>query len=174
MRRGLSFPQLTALAMASAPLGATALLAGPAVTTAAAAPGRARAEPTAVTGPGSLSGVAAVSARDAWAVGDKQVGSTLRTLIEHWNGRAWRPVISPDPAGSDSLTSVAAISPASAWRRVPRAARYPLDLAGALGDLRRRRWSPRMAARRHSIQRMDNVGVIVGRPDRLGVNVWSG
>ncbi len=41
-----------------------------------------------VRGGGTLTGVAAVSAADAWAVG--QTGSAdPQTLIEHWNGAAW-------------------------------------------------------------------------------------
>jgi hypothetical protein len=35
-----------------------------------------------------LFGVAAVSAKDAWAVGQSDVASP-KTLILHWNGKAW-------------------------------------------------------------------------------------
>jgi hypothetical protein len=101
MRRNLSFLRVTSLAIAPLLLGATALLAGPGITTAAARPDGAQlagiifrgsrpglsGSPATVTGPGSLSGVAALSATYAWAVGSVQVGSTLRTLIAHWNGR---------------------------------------------------------------------------------------
>jgi hypothetical protein len=99
----VSLLRVTSLAIAPALLGATALLAGPPATSAnAAAPVRAQAAGStippprpglvrgtaAVTGPGSLSSVAALSAKYAWAVGSEQVGTTLRTLIAHWNGRA--------------------------------------------------------------------------------------
>jgi hypothetical protein len=56
---------------------------------------------------GSLSGVAAVSAGDAWAVGGK--------LILHWTGTAWKRVPSPSVKGSLYLTAVAATSGRNAW-----------------------------------------------------------
>ncbi len=52
---------------------------------------------------GSLSGVAAVSARRAWVVGFG--GTTDRVLIERWDGTAWKQVPSP----------VAAMSGSNAW-----------------------------------------------------------
>ena len=62
---------------------------------------------------GQLSGVAVTSASNAWAVGS--TGTThARTLIMHWNGRTWRRVSSPGPAGS-TLHGVAAISARNAW-----------------------------------------------------------
>jgi hypothetical protein len=58
-----------------------------------------------------LSGVAAVSARNAWVVG--RTGSH-GTLIEHWNGTAWQRV--PSPSGPhSSLSAVTAVSARSAW-----------------------------------------------------------
>ncbi len=57
-------------------------------------------------GGGSLSGVAAVSPGDVWAVGGN--------LILHWNGTAWKRVRGPSPAGS-SVAGVAATSPRHAW-----------------------------------------------------------
>src|SRR5215469_5988310 len=70
-----------------------------------------------------LSAVAAISARQAWAVGV----SRLKTLIEHWNGRAWRVQASPNPVvGDDLLTSVAAVSSTDVW-----AVGYTLGLGGA-------------------------------------------
>jgi hypothetical protein len=64
-----------------------------------------------------LSGVAIVSASNAWAVGSYQ-GNTARqdqTLIEHWNGRSWSRVPSPRPGGESWLTAVAVISSRNAW-----------------------------------------------------------
>ncbi len=56
---------------------------------------------------GELSGVAALSATDAWAVGNYTAGDhTSRTLIAHWDGAAWKVVSSPDEWGS--LLGVAA------------------------------------------------------------------
>jgi hypothetical protein len=62
----------------------------------------------------TLSGVAAVSARSAWAVG---TAGYHKTLILHWNGKAWRRMPSPSPAGPGTLalSSIAAASARSAW-----------------------------------------------------------
>jgi hypothetical protein len=57
-----------------------------------------------------------LSACDAWAVGDYAGNEGGRTLIEHWNGLAWKQVASPDPgAGGSFLSSVSAISSDSIW-----------------------------------------------------------
>lgn len=71
-------------------------------------------------GSSSLSSVAATSARDAWAVGSYDTGSGAKTLIEHWNGTAWRIVPSPNPASggqftTNALTGVVALSATNAW-----------------------------------------------------------
>jgi len=65
----------------------------------------------------SLAGVAAISRRDAWAVGCKQDrnGSCTSTLIEHWNGRKWSTTRSPNPGHSDGLNSISATSRDNAW-----------------------------------------------------------
>jgi len=64
----------------------------------------------------TLFGVAAISVGNAWAVGQFQSGTVVRTLIVHWNGKIWRQVPSPNPApAGDSLNGVAATSAASAW-----------------------------------------------------------
>jgi len=60
--------------------------------------------------------VAATSAGNAWAVG--QTGSAdQQTLIEHWNGKAWTRVPSPNVTGASgsTLKSVTAISADNAW-----------------------------------------------------------
>jgi hypothetical protein len=126
----MSFARVTSLVITPALLGATALLAGPPATPASGvAPGPQQIAgtripaprpgfvmgPEAFTGPGSLFGVAALSAQYAWAVGSEQVGTALRTLIAHWNGRTWRRVASPNPPGNDTLNGVAATSAANAW-----------------------------------------------------------
>jgi hypothetical protein len=56
-------------------------------------------------------GVAAVTAKQAWAVGS--TGS--RPLIERWNGATWQPAPSPSPAAGGSLLAVTATSARSAW-----------------------------------------------------------
>jgi hypothetical protein len=63
---------------------------------------------------GQLSGVAATSARSAWAVGFSGSNLSPRTLIVRWNGTAWKRLPSPSPAGS-VLSGVAATSAGSAW-----------------------------------------------------------
>jgi hypothetical protein len=67
-----------------------------------------------------LFGVAVLSPSNAWAVGDysSQQGGTgpFRTLIEHWNGHAWKQVPSPNPGrGSNYLGAVDAVSASSIW-----------------------------------------------------------
>lgn len=73
-------------------------------------------------GVAGLTGVAATSPSNAWAVGSyasPESGSFgLLTLIEHWNGRTWKVVPSPNPGGINNfneLNAVAAASPARAW-----------------------------------------------------------
>ena len=60
---------------------------------------------------GFLNGVAATSARNAWAVGDINFS---QSLILHWNGTAWKRVPSPSPPGAQ-LHGVAATSATNAW-----------------------------------------------------------
>ena len=75
--------------------------------------------------PGSnswLSGVAATSPRNAWAVGlnspaapASRPGPGAKTLIEHWNGKAWKRVPSPSPGPAQLIGGVAATSARNAW-----------------------------------------------------------
>src|SRR6266851_5751224 len=60
----------------------------------------------------SLAAVAALSVTDAWAVGSYHTnGHSLKTLIEHWNGSAWKVQPSPRPVtGNNTLSSVVAVS----------------------------------------------------------------
>ncbi len=57
----------------------------------------------------------AISASDAWAVGSDLALSTTKTLIMHWDGRAWDQIASPAPGSSSGLTSVAATSASNVW-----------------------------------------------------------
>ena len=63
-----------------------------------------------------LYGVAAVSASNVWAVG-YSVGSNGndQVLIEHWNGKQWQIVSSPNVGIGSSLNMVAAVSATSIW-----------------------------------------------------------
>ena len=69
-----------------------------------------------ITGPpdGELFGVAATSARNAWAVG---FSGSNKTVILHWNGLSWKRVPNPSHSqlGDDSLTAVSAASADNAW-----------------------------------------------------------
>jgi hypothetical protein len=67
-----------------------------------------------------LTGVSALSASDAWAVGWEQPSSSSLdrvTLIEHWNGKSWTRAASPNPAGTEDaeLEAVTAISAIDMW-----------------------------------------------------------
>src|SRR5215467_14421256 len=90
---------------------ATALAVGlGAMPVAAAQPSPARGLVTSIGG--SLTGVSADSASDAWAVGS--AGSSA--LILHWNGTSWARVPSPRPSSKyNALSGVSAVSPTDAW-----------------------------------------------------------
>ncbi|MGI8864614.1 MAG: hypothetical protein ACR2JH_09500 [Solirubrobacteraceae bacterium] len=66
-----------------------------------------------------LSGVRALSSRDAWAVGAYCNGSKCspeRTLTVHWDGRRWSTVPSPNPSSSlNLLAGIGAASPTEMW-----------------------------------------------------------
>jgi hypothetical protein len=90
------------------------LMAGTAGGIASSAQGAAAADWTMIQGytipHGQLQGVAAISARDAWAVGQVFPGETTLTL--QWNGETWNQVPSP---GAGILNGVAATSAGNAW-----------------------------------------------------------
>jgi hypothetical protein len=66
-----------------------------------------------------LTDVAAISAANAWAVGEyRQSGFSgpFQTLILHWAGTAWKRVASPDVTGQHNiLYAVAATASSNAW-----------------------------------------------------------
>jgi hypothetical protein len=65
-----------------------------------------------------LDSVTALSRTNVWAVGyDGATSSDRNTLIEHWNGRVWKHVPSPNPGGSNGsvLDDVTGVSPANVW-----------------------------------------------------------
>jgi hypothetical protein len=61
--------------------------------------------------------VAATSVSNAWAVGSYGNGTAGGTLVEHWNGTAWKVQKSPNAGGAsrDLLDAVAATSASNAW-----------------------------------------------------------
>jgi hypothetical protein len=67
----------------------------------------------------ALMGVAVLSARNAWAVGqdgaDFGGDSNGKALILHWDGQAWKQVRSPIPGTRAALDSVAAVSARDIW-----------------------------------------------------------
>jgi hypothetical protein len=67
----------------------------------------------------TLSGMAATSSTNAWAVGyyNNGNGTPYKTLIAHWDGTAWKQVSSPNPGGRHGsvLRGVAATSATNAW-----------------------------------------------------------
>ncbi|MGO8958286.1 MAG: hypothetical protein ACLQFR_13080 [Streptosporangiaceae bacterium] len=95
----------------SVPLLLAGVIAGIAPATAGAAPTRPAGPATSLSISGDLRGVASTSASDVWAVGSASSG---KTLILRWNGKAWKRVPSPSPAGS-YLAGVAATSARNAW-----------------------------------------------------------
>ena len=65
---------------------------------------------------GTLWGVAAISAADAWAVGSVAGFRALDTpLILHWNGTAWKRAALPSQLGHGVFRGVAATSGTNAW-----------------------------------------------------------
>src|SRR4051794_18984674 len=75
--------------------------------------------PNAPVGESTLTGVRAISANDAWAVGSSCCATNnfgRGALTLHWNGSAWSVVPSLDTRFNDELlNSVADISPSNAW-----------------------------------------------------------
>jgi hypothetical protein len=67
----------------------------------------------------TLTGVAARSAADIWAVGTRQDRSGPipidRTLTEHWNGAAWSVVASPNVGANDNLLNGVSAATGDVW-----------------------------------------------------------
>lgn len=65
-----------------------------------------------------INGITAASSTDVWAVGftSSASGAPYQTLSEHWDGRAWSIVRSPDPIrGNNLFLQVAAVSNGDVW-----------------------------------------------------------
>jgi hypothetical protein len=95
--------------------------------------------PNSGTGSNVLYGIAASSANDAWAVGDDKVSATgvVDTLIEHWDGRSWSVVPSPNlPNGNSILAGITTVDANTAW-----AVGYAADSATTLSQTLVERWN---------------------------------
>jgi hypothetical protein len=60
-----------------------------------------------------LLSVTAISASNAWAVGET-VTTPIRSVVLHWNGRAWSTVAIPNPS-VNGVVGVSAVSAHNAW-----------------------------------------------------------
>src|SRR5262249_15814306 len=67
--------------------------------------------------PNYLSGSTCVSSSDCWAVGYFNQGGPDQTLIEHWDGVAWKVVTSlnSSPAEQNYLYGIACTSTTNCW-----------------------------------------------------------
>ena len=75
-------------------------------------------EPAGANADNELIGLATISPTKAWLDGTYWNGTNWQSLIEHWNGKAWRKVASPDPGGASNrniLQGIAVTSRSSAW-----------------------------------------------------------
>lgn len=71
---------------------------------------------SAVKMPGVISSVSAVSARDIWAAGSKNVLTNGMPAIMHWDGKAWNFMASPAVAnGNTTFTSIFARTRTDVW-----------------------------------------------------------
>ena len=62
-----------------------------------------------------LNGVACPTSASCWAVGLRNGGTpALAALVEHWDGRAWRVVAAPSPAGSE-LAGISCATTVDCW-----------------------------------------------------------
>ena len=122
--------------------------------------------PAAFTASGTLSGVAAISATSAWAVG-LAYEKTASTLIVRWNGRAWKRVPSPSPASHSFLSSVASTSATNAW------AVGGTNLSGApAGKTLIVRWTGR-AWKQVPVPAADAHGKLLGVTATSAHNAWA-
>jgi len=62
-----------------------------------------------------LTGVAAASTQDVWAVGDQPGRAIFDSVIEHWDGTSWKVIASPQFTNGSFLSAVAATSSSDAW-----------------------------------------------------------
>ncbi len=101
---------------AAALVGCCALVAYPAAAQAAACRWYVVTSPNGAPDQNRLTGIAADSARDAWAVGFYLENGALAPLTERWNGSKWAVVSAPNAGPYDNvLQAVTAAGPTDAW-----------------------------------------------------------
>jgi hypothetical protein len=115
-----SVPVVRRVGLAVGLVAVALVVAGGAGASAARCAGSATRSPNVGPGDNSLHSVAATSACNAWAVGfyTNSKGTVARTLIEHWNGKAWKVQPSPNlgsATNAPELEAVAAASATHAW-----------------------------------------------------------
>jgi len=118
---GISVGLSTVIAGSSSAAASVPRVAGPAGTagtagslTRAATPAR----PAAgyFSTPGGLTGVAAVSASNAWAVGYAGSSTSPKVLMLHWNGKTWSRVTGPSVlTGAGELNAITVVNAKDAW-----------------------------------------------------------
>jgi hypothetical protein len=64
---------------------------------------------------GGLSGIAALSANDIWAVGDSGDPAGESGLIQHWDGHTWQAVAHPIPPEGVRFSGITALAPNDIW-----------------------------------------------------------
>ncbi len=73
----------------------------------------------AIAGSTDVTALAATGPADVWAAGYQRANvrrAPYQTLVEHWDGKAWTVLPSPNPSAiSDLLLGLAALSPGDAW-----------------------------------------------------------
>jgi hypothetical protein len=112
----LSTVRLPGALIAAALVAVCAILVGPAGAASRPACTAKGPQPSTVgSGNNFLMGVAATSTCNAWAVGYYHKGVKYLTLIEHWNGKAWKIQASPSPGVGSRIMSVTAPSASDAW-----------------------------------------------------------
>jgi hypothetical protein len=129
-------------------------------------------DPGAKPGPSSafseLDAVAAVSASDAWAVGEYFDGTvdSEKILIVHWNGSAWTQVPSPyaGRAQQNQLTGVSATTVRNAW-----AVGITVSADGTIGEQIAEHWD----GRSWRLKPNRGAGILTGVAAIADRNAWA-
>jgi hypothetical protein len=84
--------------------------------TIAASPGQNPGAPSASVGFDALDGIACTSTSNCWAGGDIDTTNGTHSLMEQWDGTAWRIAITANPGTyNDSFTDVTCVSSSDCW-----------------------------------------------------------